>query len=474
MPGNGLAARAALGFALVSSITAAAVVTSTVLTAHEAERGDEILARFGDDFAHATQIQAAAERMVAASRGYLLTEEPALLDRARQAESQLDDALLAMDRTEALPSEQRLLSQVRLSAARYRGRLDEILETTSAAEDRASLGKTLRERLGPARESLADAIESLVAHKQRLAQEAHRAAARIRTQTSRVTMAMGALALVLSVLLAWRFTRGLTHIHQREQESSRRATEALRAKEELLGIVAHDLRSPLGAILLRATGIARQTEAETVRASAAAIQTTCKRMADLIASLLDAANVEAGRLSVTKVRCEVSPLFSDLLETFGPAASAKTIRLEQGTTSSDLAVDGDRERLLQVLSNLVGNALSFTEEGGAIAVSASGGGGVVRFQVRDTGPGIPGEHLPRVFERYWKAGSPGAGLGLYIARGIVAAHGGRIWVENNLDRGATFTFEIPSFSRERSAPLRAEAAAAARHGEPLDGHPGPV
>jgi signal transduction histidine kinase len=474
MPRNGIAARAALGFALVSSITAAAVVTSRVLTAHEADRGDEMLARYGDDFVHATQIQAAAERMVAASRGYLLTEEPAFLDRARQAESQLDDALLAMDRTEALPSEQRLLSQVRLSAARYRGRLDEILETTSATEDRASLGKTLRERLAPARETLDDAIEGLVAHKQRLAQEAHRTAARIRTQTSRITMAMGAIALVMSVLLAWRFTRGLTLIYRREQESSRRATEALRAKEELLGIVAHDLRSPLGAILLRATGIARQTEAEPVRASASAIQATCKRMANLIASLLDAASVEAGRLSVTKGRCEVAQLFSDLLETFGPAASAKAIRLEQAITSSDMAVDGDQKRLFQVLSNLVGNALSFTEEGGVIAVSASGGGGVVRFQVRDTGPGIPDEHLPRVFERYWKAGSPGAGLGLYIARGIVAAHGGRIWVENNPDHGATFAFEIPSVSRERSAPLRAEAAAVPSHGEQRHDHPGPV
>jgi signal transduction histidine kinase len=439
-----LAGRAAVGFALVSGVTAAAVVTSSVLAEREADRREQMLIHYGDDLVHAAEIQASAERMVAASRGYLLTSEPALLERAKQAERQLDFALQGMDRAEAQPSEQEALTQVRLSAARYRGLLEEILEGMPASEDRPSLGRTLRERLGPARQALDDTIQRLVAHKRRLEVGARIEAARIRARTVTITMALGATALLVSGMLAWLFTRRLAEIHRREQESTQRATEALRAKEELLGIVAHDLRSPLGAIVLRASWIATRNTSEPVRASAESIRATCKRMGHLITTLLDAASVEAGRLSVRKSWCHVSDLFADVLETFGPAASTKGVRLEQQILPRGLTVQVDRDRLFQVLSNLAANALELTSAGGAVVLSAIRAYDVVRFRVRDTGPGIPTEHLAQIFDRYWKSGKGGSGLGLYIARGIVAAHDGQIWAENNQDRGATLRFEIPS------------------------------
>jgi signal transduction histidine kinase len=121
------------------------------------------------------------------------------------------------------------------------------------------------------------------------------------------------------------------------------------------------------------------------------------------------------------------------------------VRLEQSVADAGLAVLADRERVFQVLSNLVGNALKFTPSGGRVSLSVEQQGATVRFAVCDTGPGIPPVSLPRVFDRFWTEtpGKKGTGLGLFIAKGIVDAHGGRIWVESELGHGATFAFTLP-------------------------------
>jgi signal transduction histidine kinase len=116
---------------------------------------------------------------------------------------------------------------------------------------------------------------------------------------------------------------------------------------------------------------------------------------------------------------------------------------------------GDRDRLLQVFENLIGNAIKFTKAGGCITVSATSRDHEVIFRVADTGSGIAPENLPRVFDRFWQATSTdrqGAGLGLPITKGIVEAHGGRIWVESTPSRGTTFSFTIPEATPEQGRP----------------------
>src|SRR5687768_10917713 len=135
-----------------------------------------------------------------------------------------------------------------------------------------------------------------------------------------------------------------------------------------------------------------------------------------------------------------SRLIARCVEMFGPLAAAKSIQLDPGTNTDELVL-ADPERVQQVLSNLVDNAIKFTPEHGSIAIAARHGDGHVQFQVTDTGPGIAPEHLPHVFERYWKAqtgGKRGTGLGLYIAKRIIETHGGKIWVESTLGQGTSF------------------------------------
>ena len=134
------------------------------------------------------------------------------------------------------------------------------------------------------------------------------------------------------------------------------------------------------------------------------------------------------------------------METFGGIASQRSIGLDQATDCEQTAFWADPERIVQVLSNVVGNALKFTPEGGTVQIRVVQAGFRIRFEVRDTGPGIASQHLPHVFDRFWRAnagGPKGTGLGLYIAKGIVESHRGDIWVESNVGAGTAFIFELP-------------------------------
>jgi PAS domain S-box-containing protein len=232
-----------------------------------------------------------------------------------------------------------------------------------------------------------------------------------------------------------------------EEERSR----AILAREELLAMVSHDLKNPLGAILLTTALLRRMElggqEGERVRGNVEKIQRAAERMNSLIRDILDLARIEAGHFLIEPAPHAPLALMDEALELLQPLATQKGLRLERQVRGESLGpVRCDRERVLQVFSNLLGNAIKFTPEGGSVLVSAEPGEGSVRFSVKDTGPGIPAEQLPHLFDRYWQARDKarmGTGLGLFIARGIVAAHGGHIWVDSTVGVGSTFSFTLP-------------------------------
>ncbi|MBZ4420209.1 PAS domain S-box protein [Myxococcus sp. RHSTA-1-4] len=236
---------------------------------------------------------------------------------------------------------------------------------------------------------------------------------------------------------------GLAIEGARLYQESQRAT---RARDEVLAIVSHDLRNPLNTISMSGRLLLEKTPPERTRErrQLEVIQRSAGRMNRLIQDLLDVARMEAGRLSVERRREEVAPLVHDALELQRMLAEEKGIQLEASVAESLPTVEVDRERLLQVLQNLMGNALRFTPEGGRISLRAWQVGPVVYMSVTDTGPGIAEEFLPHLFEPFWQARhTEGAGLGLAIVKGIVEAHGGRIWVESRLGQGTTFVFTVP-------------------------------
>jgi PAS domain S-box-containing protein len=221
---------------------------------------------------------------------------------------------------------------------------------------------------------------------------------------------------------------------------------AVRARDELLAIVSHDLKNPLAAILVSAGALSEllPVDDEPTRSRADVIRRAAQRMHHLIAQLLESAKIEAGRLPVERKAYAMGALIADALGPLDSLARTKALTLESRVTPCEALCD--RERVLQVLSNVIGNAIQFSPEGGAIVVEVEPVGGEVRVAVRDHGCGVALEEQPHLFERYWqgRARREGSGLGLYIAKGIVDAHGGRIWCESQPGHGSAFFFTLPA------------------------------
>jgi signal transduction histidine kinase len=226
------------------------------------------------------------------------------------------------------------------------------------------------------------------------------------------------------------------------------AQRAIAMRDEFMAIVAHDLRGWLGVILMQCElGGCRSGEGEcTTGGGSEVIDRAADQMKHLIRDLLDVTSMEAGLLRVEQARVPAARIVTECVEAHRPLAASAALELAVEALPDLPDVWADRDRLSQVLENLVGNALKFTEPGGRVAVGARRQASDVEFWVSDTGEGIAEHDLPHVFDRFWQARRTerlGTGLGLPIAKGIVEAHGGRIWALSRLGAGSTFHFTVP-------------------------------
>jgi signal transduction histidine kinase len=234
------------------------------------------------------------------------------------------------------------------------------------------------------------------------------------------------------------------------EELARRHHDAMRSIEQherVVALMAHDLRSPLAAIDL---GGAVLLELPTTRADpfvqkqAQLIRRNVGRMTRLIADLLDSSTIRAGHLALERQRCALSALLGEAVEAHRALALEKEVALEADVRIGDHVARCDRARVHQALSQLLGTAIELCDAGNEVTLVAEACGAEARVSVIDTGPGIPEPDMPHVFELF--GGGPGRrskGLGLFIARGIIEAHGGRIGVERNERQGSTFWFTLP-------------------------------
>ena len=246
----------------------------------------------------------------------------------------------------------------------------------------------------------------------------------------------------------------------------REAKRATEGRDQVLSVVSHDLRNPLSAVAMCAK-VLRDDKGVMGADERESLLTTIVQSADwmnrLIQDLLDVASIEAGRLSLERGRQFAPALVSQAVRMFDVEASQRRVRLETRAPAELPPMLVDASRIVQVLGNLLNNALKFTPDGGRILVGAEGRGGNVVFSVTDSGPGIPLADQARVFDRYWQsrrsANKRGTGLGLSIAKGIVEAHGGRIWLESAPGNGTTFFFSVPVDSAVTSGALASTSGA---------------
>ena len=225
------------------------------------------------------------------------------------------------------------------------------------------------------------------------------------------------------------------------------AERAILAREETLSMVAHDLRNPLSTIMMGTSSLLTMPASDDQRTKQLTIiKRASDRMNRLIQDLLSISRIEAGRLAVEARPTDVATLVSEAMDMLRPLAVERSCRFESEIASDLPPVNADSARVLQVISNLVGNAIKFTPQEGRIVVGAKRVGDKVLCSVTDTGPGIPAEKLPHIFDRFWQANHAdrrGIGLGLAIAKGIVEAHGEQIWAVSEVGGGSTFLFALP-------------------------------
>lgn len=232
--------------------------------------------------------------------------------------------------------------------------------------------------------------------------------------------------------------------------------QAVQARDEVLAVVSHDLRNPVGTIYSGASLLLElELTREKRREHLLTVKRSASRMSRLIQDLLDVARLEAGVLPVEAAPLDLTGLAGEVLDGQGGRAREGGILLLASLPADGLTAWGDRDRVMQILTNLVENALRVTPEGGQVEVGArpADSGGAVHLWVSDTGPGIPEDERDRLFDRFWQVSRKdkgGAGLGLSIVKGLVEAHGGEVWVETTEGGGSTFWFSLPPAPAEEA------------------------
>ncbi|MDZ7780190.1 MAG: ATP-binding protein [Gemmatimonadota bacterium] len=235
----------------------------------------------------------------------------------------------------------------------------------------------------------------------------------------------------------------MTEIQRKEEE----LREAIRQREDVVSIVSHDLRNPLG-VVFGATDILLELPLDDAgrKRQAEIIGRAATRMSNLIEDLLDVARIQDGVLVVRRALEDVSEVVEEAVTLFREQADRKGVHLAVDVRGSALRARLDRDRVLQALTNLLDNAVRLTPAGGRVTLVAGVRDGRVAIEVADTGPGIPQDSLERIFDRYWQKedGSRGTtGLGLTIVKGVVDAHGGKVRVASTVGEGTTFTLLFP-------------------------------
>jgi signal transduction histidine kinase len=225
---------------------------------------------------------------------------------------------------------------------------------------------------------------------------------------------------------------------------------AIEARDQILAVVSHDVRGPLGTILLSATALRKIATPEAARPRLHSridlIVRSADRIQRLVRDLLDFGSIEAGRLGMELRRHDPADLLREAMTSHEPIALQRGLTLDGALDGEPSPLTCDRDRVLQVLSNLVGNAINVTPAGGSVRLRIEPAARDLLFTVADTGPGIDPQDLAHLFERHFRsrhATYRGTGLGLAIAKGIVEAHGGRIWAESRVGAGSSFFFTLP-------------------------------
>jgi signal transduction histidine kinase len=433
--------RLTIGFGVLVTLTLGTGAVALIALRSVVWRNDQMALDYAETLARAERLRYGAELVVATSRGYILTGEPGDRTRSASAARAFSSELLALRGTAASNTAARL-DQIKAAGLGYLQAAAEAERRRVRSGDPRRVLPYFDDILRPQRVLLQDRLAQFV-RAEREASQVQLARAQSEALGALVAVAMTtAMGLVVGVGLAVSVSRNLL-------DEFRTKERAVAARDEVLAVVAHDLREPLGTILAGSSILGKRLPpgGTALLPLAASIGRAARAMLSLIENVLEKARIDAGTMELLREPCDLAGLMAETRLLFQERADQRGVRLTTDVPPGMAAVCVDRERVLRVMANLVGNAMKFTPDGGEITLRASCEGGAIVISVSDTGPGIPAEDVPRLFDRNWqgrKSGSRGVGLGLYIARKIVEAHGGTIRAVSELGAGTSVLFSIPS------------------------------
>ncbi len=434
-----------VGVATLVFITLATGAVS-IAALHRTTMMEENVARdFATDLLAVERLRFQEEAVVASTRTYLLTHDSLADERFTQATEEFKTLLTELHaRGLDRPSE---LLLKRLDAAA----MDYMTSAKALASKQPGAPVAFESIIAPKRELFEQQLTEFVELQQQIFDSELRAGRASATNAQIEVMVSTALGLVLSAALAVIVMRNLTRHYDRERTANEAAQREAAARKEVLAVVSHDLRSPLNAIVMGASLLSETLPATGTpmhKRQLAAIRNAADRMTHMIGEVLDDARIDAGTLTLHRTTTGAAALLDDALQLFHAHAADRAVHAHADAADRQLSVWADRERVLQILSNLISNAMKFTPKGGEIVASAIPDGSSVRFSIRDTGPGIPPENLEHLFDRYWQGShrnqDGSLGLGLYICKKLVEAQDGRIWVETAVGQGSEFCFTLPA------------------------------
>jgi signal transduction histidine kinase len=442
--------------ALVVLIAATAATGAFGLHLTSADEG--ALARdFADDVARVQRLRVVSEQLVSATESYLLSGQAERRAAFAEDRRTLDGVLGELHQTPRAATELLLVDR---AATDYVQAAESAIEQRSTMRDPEQIVPFVEQTLAPRRAELEASVGALSSRRRDSYEQSLRSAQSLARRAQVALVLSSILAICCGLALAMVVTRRLARQFRDVQAANTTATRAADAREEVLAIVSHDLRNPLNAIMMGTSIAQEMTHEDPTRRHLGVIRHAAERMQSMIGELLEAARMDRGQIEVRREPVDAHDLLEAALELFRERAKGRGITL--GGEASGCVL-GDRERIVEVLSNLIGNALGFTPEGGRVTLKIEPTDHRVRFAVADTGPGIAADQLPHLFDRYWqgtrrKKSREGLGLGLYICKRLVEAHGGEIGVDTKLGEGTTFWFTLPA--AEERVPSHASPAPA--------------
>ena len=429
----------------VTLVTGAVAVTALRVTTSNLDRVGRDLA---GELSEVQRLRFEAEQIVSANRGYLLTADARAAQREAEFVATMDDALKTLRAHVPLAPG---INAVSDAAQQYVAAANEATAQRVKSDDPRSVLPFFENTVAPARERLEHAIADLVTRSQAAFEHESTHAHDIAEDMQAIVIAATMLGIALSGGLAWLWFKRLAAQFAAEREATSRARRAVTARDDVLAIVSHDLRNPLSTIAVGANLLEMDPAASALaKKHLPRITTAAERMRRLIENLLESAQLDAGKLELQREHWTIAPLFESLGTLFATRAQQAHVELAVDAGDATVEVDVDRARILQVLENLIGNAFKYTQDGGRIAISARKQRDVLRVEVADNGSGIEPEQIPFLFDRFWQGrarGKGSLGLGLYICKQIVTAHGGQIGVDSVVGKGSTFWFTLPRADR---------------------------